>query len=85
MLRGEKKLIAYLVTHVHVCSEELAAVVGAPTLPRPQVVKQLWEYIKYHDLQKEGNKRVICCDEKLQKVFKATEIDMFQMNKVLSR
>jgi upstream activation factor subunit UAF30 len=54
-------------------------------LARPQVVKQLWVYIKGNGLQKSTNKKVIVCDEKLQKVFKAPEIDMFQMNKVLGR
>lgn len=58
---------------------------GVQSLPRPQVVKQLWIYIKDNGLQKPTNKKVIVCDEKLQKVFKAPEIDMFQMNKVLGR
>jgi upstream activation factor subunit UAF30 len=51
-------------------------------LSRPQVVKQLWVYIKSQGLQ---DKKIIKCDEKLQKVFKVPEIDMFQMNKVLSK
>lgn len=67
-----------------ILSAELADVIGQTTLSRPQVVKQLWDYIKGRELQNPTNKRVIMCDEKLQKVFKVSEIDMFQMNKVLS-
>lgn len=66
-------------------STELAEVLDETTLSRPQVVKKLWDYIKYHQLQKPENKRVIRCDEKLQKVFRVPEIDMFQMNKALSK
>jgi upstream activation factor subunit UAF30 len=60
-------------------------VLGTHSLARPQVVKQLWIYIKHNGLQKATNKKVIVCDEKLLKVFKSPEIDMFQMNKVLGR
>lgn len=64
-----------------ILSDELAAVLEADQLSRPQVVKQLWVYIKSQGLQ---DKKIIKCDEKLQRVFKVPEIDMFQMNKVLS-
>ncbi|KAG8818320.1 hypothetical protein FRC19_010730 [Serendipita sp. 401] len=67
-----------------ILSDELAELVAATTLPRPQVVKRLWEYIKDHQLQKASDKRVIICDTKLEKIFKVPEIGMFQMNKVLS-
>jgi chromatin remodeling complex protein RSC6 len=66
-------------------SPELAAVVGDGPLPRGQVVKKLWEYIKANDLQDPANKRNINADEKLKKLFggKAT-VNMFEMTKLVS-
>lgn len=52
-------------------------------LSRPQVVKQLWVYIKGNTLQNPENKREILCDDKLRLVFNVDKIDMFKMNKVL--
>jgi upstream activation factor subunit UAF30 len=66
-------------------SQELTAVVGTDILPRPQVVKQLWIYIKSHDLQDPADKRRIICDDLLQQVFKKPKISMFAMNAELSR
>ncbi|KAJ2925123.1 hypothetical protein H1R20_g11953, partial [Candolleomyces eurysporus] len=66
-------------------SEALADVVSAPKLSRPQVVKQLWVYIKENELQNPGNKREIMCDAKLKAVFGVEKIDMFTMNKVLGK
>jgi len=64
---------------------ELAAVVGPGPLPRSEVVKKLWAYIKSHNLQDPKNKRNINADEKLKKVFggKAT-VNMFEMTKLVS-
>ncbi|KZT23518.1 SWIB-domain-containing protein [Neolentinus lepideus HHB14362 ss-1] len=62
-------------------SEPLAAVVDAEKLSRPQLVKQLWIYIKANELQNPSNKREIMCDAKLKAVFGADKIDMFKMNK----
>ena len=50
-------------------SEELAAIVGADQMSRPEVTKQLWVYIKKHDLQDPADKRTIVADEKLLKIF----------------
>ena len=50
-------------------SAELEAVVGAGPMPRGQVVKKLWEYIKGKDLQNPNNKRNILADEKLLPLF----------------
>ena len=50
-----------------------------------QVVKQLWAYIREHNLQDPTNRRKILCDANLQELFKVKVIDMFQMNKVLSK
>ena len=67
-------------------SAELAEVVGAGPMPRSEVVKKLWEYIKKHDLQDPANKRNINADEALKKVFdgKAT-VNMFEMTKLVSQ
>jgi len=67
-------------------SSELAAVVGAGPMPRSEVVKKLWEYIKKNNLQDPSNKRDINADEALKKVFggKAT-VNMFEMTKLVSK
>ncbi len=67
-------------------SDELEAVVGKGPMPRSEVVKGLWVYIKKHDLQDKANKRNINPDEKLNKVFggKGT-VSMFEMTKLVSK
>lgn len=66
-------------------SPELEAVVGKGPLPRSQVVKKLWEYIKKHDLQNPENKRNILADEKLKVLFGGKgEVTMFEMTKLVS-
>lgn len=50
-------------------------------LPRPQVVKRLWQHIKGNNLQDPENKRQILCDEKMMAVFRQPKVDMFKMNK----
>ncbi len=67
-------------------SDDLAAVVGKGPMPRSEVVKGLWVYIKKHNLQDEKNKRNINADENLKKVFggKAT-VSMFEMTKLVSK
>jgi chromatin remodeling complex protein RSC6 len=65
---------------------ELEAVVGKGPLPRSQVVKKLWEYIKKLDLQNPENKRNILADEKLLKLFDGKkEVTMFEMTKLVSK
>ncbi|KAL9263074.1 Upstream activation factor subunit UAF30-like protein [Drosera capensis] len=66
-------------------SPELEAVVGSPALPRTEIVKQLWAYIKKNNLQDPSNKRKIICNEELQLVFETDSTDMFKMNKLLSK
>ncbi|KAJ3410624.1 hypothetical protein HDV05_003545 [Chytridiales sp. JEL 0842] len=56
----------------------------AEPLPRSQVVKKLWEYIKSNNLQLESNKKMIRCDDKLKAVFKKDTVDSFKMQKTLS-
>jgi len=67
-------------------SPELEAVIGKGPMPRSEVVKGLWVYIKKHDLQDPANKRNINADEALKKVFggKAT-VNMFEMTKLVSK
>jgi chromatin remodeling complex protein RSC6 len=65
-------------------SPELQAVVGAGPMPRTEVVKQLWVYIKKHDLQNPANKRNILADDKLKAIFGKGEVTMFEMAKLIS-
>jgi chromatin remodeling complex protein RSC6 len=60
-------------------SVELAAVVGEAPLPRTEVIKKLWEYIKAHKLQNPANKRNILCDAKLKAVLGKDEVTMFEL------
>lgn len=66
-------------------SPELQAVIGERELPRTQVVKLLWEYIREKKLQDPSNKRKIICDDALRAVFGIESTDMFKMNKLLSK
>jgi chromatin remodeling complex protein RSC6 len=66
-------------------SPELEEVVGAGPMPRTEVVKQLWVYIKKHDLQNPQNKRNILADDKLKAIFGGKgEVTMFEMTKLVS-
>mgnify|MGYP001564589578 CR=1 FL=1 len=65
-------------------SPELEAVIGAGPLPRSEVTKKIWEYIKKHDLQNPANKRNILADDKLKAVFGKDEVTMFEMTKIVS-
>lgn len=66
-------------------SVTLAAVVGANPLPRTEVTKKVWEYIKKNKLQDEANKRNINADEKLKAVFGGKkQVSMFEMTKLIS-
>ncbi|MBP6911625.1 MAG: SWIB/MDM2 domain-containing protein [Candidatus Pacebacteria bacterium] len=66
-------------------SPELEAVVGKGPMPRSEVVKALWIYIKKHDLQDPKNKRNIVADENLLKVFGGKKVvNMFEMTKLVS-
>ena len=66
-------------------SAELEAVVGTGPMPRGQVVKKLWEYIKANNLQNPNNKRNIKADDKLRPLFGGKgEVNMFEMTKLVS-
>jgi chromatin remodeling complex protein RSC6 len=67
-------------------SADLAAVVGAGPMPRSEVVKALWVYIKKNNLQDPKNKRNINADENLKKVFDGKSVvNMFEMTKLVSK
>ena len=66
-------------------SSELALVVGAGPMPRSEVVKAIWIYIKKHDLQNPKNKRNIIADAKLKPIFGKDEVTMFEMTKLVSK
>ena len=66
-------------------SKELAEIVGATPLPRTEVVKKIWVYIKKHNLQDAKNKRQILADDKLKAVFAGKKsVSMFEMTKLVS-
>ena len=67
-------------------SEALAAVVGNGPMPRSEVVKKLWAYIKKNGLQDQKNKRNINADVNLQAVFGGKKtVNMFEMTKLVSQ
>jgi upstream activation factor subunit UAF30 len=66
-------------------SKELAEVVGSEALPRSEVTKRIWAYIKEHNLQNPENKREIIADGKLRPIFGADKLDMFQMTKAVNQ
>ena len=66
-------------------SEKLAEVVGSKPIPRTEVTKKLWAYIKKNDLQDSKNRRNINADDKLKEVFGGKKtVSMFEMTKLVS-
>ncbi|MBP9710734.1 MAG: SWIB/MDM2 domain-containing protein [Candidatus Pacebacteria bacterium] len=65
-------------------SSDLEDVIGKGPMPRSEVVKKIWVYIKKHDLQNPKNKRNILADDKLKKIFGKNEVTMFEMTKLVS-
>jgi upstream activation factor subunit UAF30 len=67
-------------------SSSLAAVVGSSPLPRTEVTKKLWAYIKRNGLQDSKNRRAINADDKLRPVFGGrSQVTMFDMTKLVNR
>jgi upstream activation factor subunit UAF30 len=64
---------------------ELAKVVGSKPLPRTEVVKKLWAYIKKNKLQDAKNRRNINADAALKDVFGKGTVNMFEMTKLVSK
>lgn len=66
-------------------SAALAAIVGSKPIPRTEVTKKLWAYIKKNKLQDAVNKRMINADEKLRAVLGKLKVSMFEMTKLVSK
>ena len=67
-------------------SQTLAEVVGSKPMPRTEVTKKLWAYIKRHGLQDKSNRRMINADENLRAVFGGkSSVNMFAMTKLVSK
>ena len=65
-------------------SAALAAVIGDKPLPRTEVTKKVWEYIKKNGLQDKAKKTMINADAKLKEIFKKAQVSMFEMTKLIS-
>jgi chromatin remodeling complex protein RSC6 len=66
-------------------SAELAAIIGYAPLPRIEIPKRLWDYIKQHNLQDAKNRRMINVDAKLRSVVGGQEqVSMFDLPKLVS-
>lgn len=65
--------------------EPLTRIVGNEPLPRTEVTKRVWDYIKQHKLQDEVNRRQINADENLRELFGRDSVTMFEMTKIISQ
>jgi chromatin remodeling complex protein RSC6 len=65
-------------------SPALAAIVGAKALPRTEITRKVWEYIKKNSLQDKVEKRMINADAKLKEVLGKAQVSMFEMTKIIS-
>ena len=67
-------------------SAALGAVIGNSAMPRTEVTKKIWAYIKRHGLQDNKNRRMINADEKLRDVFGGKkQVSMFEMTKLVNK
>lgn len=66
-------------------SAALAEVIGATPIPRTEVVKKLWAYIRKNGLQDSQNRRNINADSKLKPIFGKNQVSMFEMTKLVSK
>ena len=67
-------------------SDKLAAVVGSKAIPRTEVTKKLWAYIKKNGLQDKKNRRMINADASLKAVFGGkASVNMFEMTKLVNK
>ncbi|HWW02904.1 MAG TPA: SWIB/MDM2 domain-containing protein [Candidatus Acidoferrum sp.] len=65
--------------------EKLAAIIGHEAVPRTEVTRKLWEYIRNHNLQDPENRTFIKADENLKQVFDGKDrVSMFEMTKLVS-
>ena len=66
-------------------SAELAAVIGTKPVPRTEIIKKIWDYIKKNGLQDKVNRRMINADDKLKAVFAGKgQISMFELAKIVN-
>jgi upstream activation factor subunit UAF30 len=66
-------------------SASLSAVIGSKPIPRTEIIKKIWDYIKKNGLQDKKNRRMINADEKLKVVFGGkTQISMFELAKIVN-
>ena len=65
-------------------SGALAAIIGDKALPRTEVTKKVWEYIKKNDLQDKAKRTMINADAKLKEIFKKAQVSMFEMTKLIN-
>ena len=66
-------------------SAQLAAVIGDKPVPRTEITKKLWDYIKKHKLQDAANRRMINADDKLKPIFGRAQVSMFEMTALVSK
>ena len=65
-------------------SAELAAVIGSEAVPRTEVTKRIWDYIKSNNLQDPSNRRNINADTKLRPIFGKEQVSMFELTKLVN-
>ncbi len=65
-------------------SGSLSAIIGDKPLPRTEVTKKVWEYIKKNDLQDKAKRTMINADAKLKEIFKKAQVSMFEMTKLIN-
>ena len=65
-------------------SPALAAIIGDKAVPRTEVTKKVWEYIKKHNLQDAAKRTMINADAKLKEIFKQAQVSMFEMTKLIN-
>ncbi|HOL36259.1 MAG TPA: SWIB/MDM2 domain-containing protein [Rubrivivax sp.] len=65
-------------------SEALSAIIGGKALPRTEVTKKVWEYIKKNSLQDKAKKTMINADAKLKEVLGKAQVSMFEMTKLIN-
>lgn len=66
-------------------SATLSEVVGSKPMPRTEIVKKVWDYIKKNGLQDKSNRRMINADGKLRPIFGKDQISMFELAKVVNK
>ena len=65
-------------------SAALAAIIGNKAMPRTEVTKKVWEYIKANKLQDAAKRTMINADAKLKEIFKKAQVSMFEMTKLIN-